>query len=239
MSLELIKKVPHKLSWFNISVVWVIKELLSSVFLWNIKIDWLENIPTDWNFLLLANHPSFLDFFIVLDIFERLWVDIKVLVHRKSVQNLLSGPYLKKKWHIWVLPVWSEKYFIRKYGLDKGKQRRLKRLAQASRFNIWSIKKVIESFENWDNIMIFVTWAWYQDTADEIFRWYEFLIKKIIKNDSWIIIVPLVIKFDWKKRSSFPMGADMSLCFYPWWTITEGILYKDLIDWFFVEKLWK
>jgi len=205
----------------NIKIWRVINDTLSKVFtflsFWNIKINWLENIDKSKNYLIIANHPSFADWFLIRDIFLSNNIPINWIMHNSIMESKFIWDYYRSEGHIWVLNMRSEEYYIEKWFSTK--QAKLKfesRYLKSKRINKTAFIKSQTVLEAWWNLFIFVSWGWYKSISDnpEVHNWYKKIVSDHLKSADNINLLPVTIELlNWYKNGSFPFKNDVEISF--------------------------
>jgi hypothetical protein len=186
---------------FNVKVWRIITNVLSKI-LWyislrNINVKWLGNIPTDWNFLLVSNHPSYIDLKILDDIFKDIWIKLPFICHGNFLKLPFIWNFLKSEWYLWVYNHRSTKYYTAKWNWEEESNKKQIKRIKDSKINLSSIKNSVNTILGWNNLAIFITWWWYKDKSSKIQKWYELISSKTIKKQWDIRILPVKITFVW------------------------------------------
>jgi len=141
------------------------------------SVKWIENIPKWKKILLLANHPSALDYFWVKQIFNNLWIGIRFIAHKNFLYHPLTADYSRRNKLIWV----------QRYNHNQPEK-----IPWANIQNIKWIRESIRTLDSWGNIWIFICGQWYQKWMEQIFGWYRFIADK----SKWeCMVLPVVIKW--------------------------------------------
>ncbi|MDQ7009674.1 MAG: 1-acyl-sn-glycerol-3-phosphate acyltransferase [Candidatus Gracilibacteria bacterium] len=172
-----------------------ISQITGKISLNDIKIIGIDNIPNDGNFLLISNHPSYIDGKVLDDIFQSIGINIPFICHGNLLKIPFVGKYLKSLGYHGVYNFRRKEYYEQKgINIKKAEEKVFKRIKDA-KVNISSIKKSIINILNGGNLGIFITGGGYKDKPSTIRNGYKLIIKKIIQKDKDIIILPVRISF--------------------------------------------
>ncbi len=206
-----------KHSDINVKVWELINNTLSKIFTFisvsNIQVKWIENLDRSKSYLIVANHPAFVDWFLIRNIFSDENIEVNWIMHNSILESKFLWDYLKTKWHIWILSRRSVNYYIEKwFSLEKAKEKFQSRFLKAREINKETFTKSKEILENWKNLFIFITGAWYLNLKDnpEIYNWYKKIVKLFLNSNDSMEILPITIEFiNGYKNSSFPIRNDV------------------------------
>lgn len=208
-----------KESWINVKIWEVINNTLSKIFTFisisSIKIKWIENLDKSKSYLIVANHPAFVDWFLIRDLFLSQDININWIMHNSILETKFLWDYLKSKWHIWVLSRRSINYYLEKwFSLEKARSKFQSRYLKAKKLNKESFEKSKNTLQEWKNLFIFITWGWYLDLKDnpEIYNWYKKIVKLFLNSNETLAILPITINFvNGYKNSSFPIRNEVEI----------------------------
>jgi len=200
----ILNKIKHSIYNYDIKTkLWeIIYNILSKVS-WiisisKIEINWLENISKGKNFLVVSNHPSYIDWKLLDDIFNSIKSNLPLICHWRFFTIPLISDYIKEKWYLWVYRHKSIKSYLKKgFTENESKIKAKKRNNKANKLNIKSIKESIENLLEWKNIGIFITWWWHKDKPSTIHNWYKLIISKTLKSVDEVLILPVKIEYKW------------------------------------------
>lgn len=127
----------------------ILSKIFTFISVSNIEIKWLENLDKTKSYLIVANHPAFVDWFLIRDLFLSQDIDIKWIMHNWILDTKFLWDYLKSSEHIWVLSKKKYRILFKKMIFFKKAEKKYK-----SRF--LKSNEILES--KW-NLFIFITWA--------------------------------------------------------------------------------
>lgn len=223
----------------NVKIWETINSILSKIFTFisvsSVQIKWLENLDKTKSYLIVANHPAFVDWFLIRDLFLSQNIDINWIMHNWILDAKFLWDYLRSKWHIWVLSKRSVSYYMEKwFSLEEAKSRFQSRFLKAKKLNKQTFEKSNSILQSWWNVFIFITWAWYLDLKDnpEIYNGYKKIVSDFLKRNSSLDILPITIDYsNGYKNSSFPIRNNVSIEINPSinannWNLND--IYKEI-----------
>lgn len=198
-------------NWYKLKIkkviINIIFKIAQTLSVSRVTVTWIENIPKISNFLLVSNHPSYIDWKILNDIFESVWINLPFICHGNLLKLPFIWDFFKDKWYLWVYNYRNKKYYTDKwYSNELASIKKNNRQKEALESNIASIKNSILSLIEWNNLGIFVTWWWYKDHSSKISEWYKLISTKTIQKKWDINLLPVKINFTWwYKNKAFPI----------------------------------
>lgn len=175
----------------------------------DLQLSWLENIDINKSYLIIANHPSFLDGFLIRDLLQKNWILINWIMHNKLLELKFLWDFFKKQWHIWVLSKRDIEYYLDKWcSFQDAESMSTTRTEEAKVINSKTFKKCKTILEAGWKVFIFISWAWYMDRCDNpaIYNWYKKIIRDFLEDNESLNVLPITIDFNWWFKSNcFPL----------------------------------
>ncbi len=207
----------------NVKIWELINSTLSKIFTFisvsKVNIKWIENFEKWKSYLIVANHPAFVDWFLMRELFSSQNISINWIMHNWLLETKFLWDYLKSQWHIWVLSKRSIEYYMAKwFSFEEAKSRFESRFLKSKIVNKNAFSKSTEVLQSQWNLFIFITWAGYLDLKDnpEVYNWYKKIVSDYLKTNSSLDILPITIDYsNGYKNSSFPIRNEVSIQLLP------------------------
>lgn len=197
----------------------ILSKVFTSISVSKLTVNWLENFDNNKSYLIIWNHPSCVDGFLLRDFFQSHNIDVKFIMHNSLIESAFLWDYFKKKWHIWVLSKRNVDYYMQKWlPLNQATKKFESRFNNASYINKRTYIKSKEILNEWLNLFIFITGAWYLDLHEnpEIFNWYKKIISDYLNDNESLEILPMTLNFSkWIKNASIALMNDVLLDILP------------------------
>lgn len=215
------QKLSEKTSQINVKIWEVLNDTLALIWsiisISSVEIRWLENIDKNKNYFFIANHPSYIDWFFIRNIFDNLGIWFSWIMHNSIMKSRFIWDYLREKWHIWVLNKRDSKYYEEKwYPFNEALKLEEKRVIESKDINQVAYKSSINCLESWKNLFMFVSWGWYEDLwkATKVYDWYKKIVSLYLQNNPSLDIVPVTFEFkEWFKKWGFPFRNNLIITF--------------------------
>lgn len=210
-----------KNSQLNVMIWKILNDALSKILniisISSVDIKWIENIEKDKVYFFLANHPSYIDWILLKNIFLNLWIKSTWIIHNSILESKYIWDFLNDNWYIWVLNKRDYNYYINKwYSHKDAKKNEEERLIKAKQINKTAYKKSIDSLEWWKSLFMFICWWWYENlwNTTTFYNWYKKIISMFLENNKNLNICPISFDFeDWFKKWCFPFRNKLTITF--------------------------
>lgn len=180
-----------------------------------LEINWLENFDKNKTYLIVSNHPSYIDWFYLRKVFSDLWIKVSFVLHNNILETKFLWDYLKWQWHIGVLKKRDFHYYSQRWlSEDEAIKMVTKRGEKASTVNKNAYKSSIETLSDWTSLLIFASGWGYKNLWEnsEVYNWYKKIISLYLSKNTSLEVLPVTLVFSsGYKRWGFPIRSKLQV----------------------------